>query len=450
MARKSSVPEDNTPLDLSAELVGLMKDTNAHLVSDTSAAVMHDRAKIETPLYHLNCILGGGLPMGIIVEAYGEPASGKSSTWYQTMGNFQKQYPNGVSIIIDTEASVDSTRMPFMGCDPSKTLRIPADSIESGFDQLFAILDKKVQNPKLKELPVFIIWDTIGIGVTEKQLETSDQFAGGMLEKAKTIKFYLSALLPRIEEQPIAVVLLNQVTTKMTRFGSSLTSGGGWGLKHNAHLRLCYDGGKTDFDGIYATTKHSAVSMDKSKISPLFNDLSVVIDITKGGAVDPIKTFVEYSCEQLHYISDGSWKNMDPVCERHPEFIGKFDKFIDPEKSFRYDELVEYCEARPKLVYVMMLCFIEEIMEKYSYQAEICSAYHDKIIEMINAPEPYDDGTGKVIDLWTGEIISEGTSTSTDSSSEEFSTELVETPSTNDTAMIPDKNSSESPTNSEV
>ena len=160
MARKSSVPEDNTPLDLSAELVGLMKDTNAHLVSDTSAAVMHDRAKIETPLYHLNCILGGGLPMGIIVEAYGEPASGKSSTWYQTMGNFQKQYPNGVSIIIDTEASVDSTRMPFMGCDPSKTLRIPADSIESGFDQLFAILDKKVQNPKLKanqRIPFWIL-----------------------------------------------------------------------------------------------------------------------------------------------------------------------------------------------------------------------------------------------------------------------------------------------------
>ena len=130
-------------MDLTGDLAELIKGTNTHLVSDASAAVMHDRIKVPTPIPQLNCIFGGGIPMGVIIESYGEPASGKTSTWYQTMGNFQTMYSDGVSIIVDTEASVDSQRMPFMGCDPNKTLRIPCDSIESGFNQLFKILDRK-------------------------------------------------------------------------------------------------------------------------------------------------------------------------------------------------------------------------------------------------------------------------------------------------------------------
>lgn len=372
--------------DLSEDIMKLMEGTEAHLVSDTSAGVMHDRAKVETPIPQLNCILGGGIPMGIIIEAYGEPASGKSSTWYQTMGNFQKEYPEGISIIVDTEASVDSRRMPFMGCDPKRCLRIPATTIESGFKQVFTILDKKEQNEKIRNNPVFIIWDTIGIGVTDKQHETNDQFSGGMLEKAKLLKFELSNLLPRIEKQPIVVVLLNQVTTKMGRYGSSLTSGGGWGLKHNAHLRLLYKGGATEFDGIYAMIKHSTVSMDKSKISPLFNDLSLRIDNSRGGVVDPVRSMISYATDELGYIGLGTWCNSNRLCELHPEYIGKFGKFLDPNKKFRYNELVEYCYDNYDYILLLMLTFCEEISQRYIYQAEVCAPYIEVLKERLGIP----------------------------------------------------------------
>lgn len=311
-----SLSADNMT-DIYAEL---MKGTQAHMVSDTSKGVLHDRVKIPTPVPQLNCIFGGGIPLGVIAEFYGNPAcfvgdtkilipdnkpvtieelynrqkednlktkiygistskpsrlitdvfeevrlskyvstlielkisnkylirctldhpfllksgkyklakdlakndelmsitlegekyfssdtlnkvtnisviqldesvpvygivnagryhnyaialdeehgifvsnSGKSSTSYQMLGEFQRMYPpgKGLAIIVDTEASVDSQRMAFMGCDSRHILRIPAGTLEKGFEALYSILDKKVANPLTKDLPVFILWD---------------------------------------------------------------------------------------------------------------------------------------------------------------------------------------------------------------------------------------------------------------------------------------------------
>lgn len=312
-----SLSADNMT-DIYAEL---MKGTQAHMVSDTSKGVLHDRVKIPTPIPQLNCIFGGGIPLGVIAEFYGDPAcftgdtrilipdsksvtieelynsqkednskkisiygistnkpnelitdyaeevrltkyvnkivevevdyrfrikctldhpfllntgeyklaeklvkndelmsitlegvkhyslnmtnevtgisiielteqipvyglinagkyhnyaialdeehgifvsnSGKTSTSYQMLGDFQVMFPpgKGLAIIVDTEASVDSQRMAFMGCDSRHILRIPAGTLEKGFEALYSILDKKVANPLTKDLPVFILWD---------------------------------------------------------------------------------------------------------------------------------------------------------------------------------------------------------------------------------------------------------------------------------------------------
>ena len=327
MAPRKKVIEEAPVLEsLTAENIGdiysqLISGTQAHMVSDTSKGVLHDRAKIPTPVPQLNCIFGGGIPLGVIAEFYGNPAcltgstrimipdsksesieelynrqkdnkesklriygigtekpnelitdfaeevrltryvdkiveveidsryriqvtedhpfllvtgeyrlakdlkrqdklmsitlegarhyssditnevtnisvlnltkrvpvygiinagkyhnyaialdeehgifvsnSGKSSTSYQMLGEFQKMYPpgKGLAIIVDTEASVDSQRMKFMGCNPEHILRIPAGTLEKGFESLYSILDKKVANPLTKDLPVFILWD---------------------------------------------------------------------------------------------------------------------------------------------------------------------------------------------------------------------------------------------------------------------------------------------------
>jgi RecA/RadA recombinase len=120
-----------------------------------------DKPKVETPIYALNCLLGGGLPLGAIIEVYGPNAAGKSSLMYETLGNFQKQYSDGVAFIIDSEASTDDTRLKALGVDTLRTPRMGANTLEEGFEQIIKILKKMVDNPNYKGFPVMILWDEL-------------------------------------------------------------------------------------------------------------------------------------------------------------------------------------------------------------------------------------------------------------------------------------------------
>jgi RecA/RadA recombinase len=66
---------------------------------------------IRTPIDTLNILGGGGLKAGSIVQAYGPPASGKSTFCYQSASIYQKDHPDAVIHIIDVENSVDLLRL---------------------------------------------------------------------------------------------------------------------------------------------------------------------------------------------------------------------------------------------------------------------------------------------------------------------------------------------------
>ena len=118
----------------------LMKDTE--FIRADTGSLMSARNRVSTPLYVLNCIYGGGVPLGILSEVSGSPGGGKSTFAYQCMGNYQKEYQDGVSVIYDMEASMDSERLKVLGVDPSKVLRLPATSMEDAFGSMFKILNK--------------------------------------------------------------------------------------------------------------------------------------------------------------------------------------------------------------------------------------------------------------------------------------------------------------------
>lgn len=203
-------------------------DSGFQKVSETK--VLHNRPKVETPVLPLNAFLGGGFPLGIMAEFYGEPSSGKSSFSYQVIGRFQEQYPNGVAVIIDVESSVDKDRMRQLGCDPENVLRLPAGTMQEGFEQMLDMLKKKSNNPKAKDMPVLVLYDTIAISPTDEQFDTGEMDAGGMMQKPRVIKNYLSMLLPLLEDQPVTFLFLNQITTKKSGRYYKKGSGGGFGL----------------------------------------------------------------------------------------------------------------------------------------------------------------------------------------------------------------------------
>ena len=196
---------------------------------------MNARHKVPTPLYVVNCIYGGGIPLGVIGEISGPPSSGKSTFSYQCMGNYQKLYPEGVPVVYDQESSMDDTRLRVLGVDTDKLLRRPATSMEDAFASMFTILEK-LSNlmDKRPNISSFQIYDTISTGGTNKQHQATMEGkavmnAGGMQEAPRILKQNLANVFPYLEKFPIFLGLLNQVFTQMGTYTSSIGSGGGYG-----------------------------------------------------------------------------------------------------------------------------------------------------------------------------------------------------------------------------
>lgn len=222
----------------SAEVVTNSGDLISDLISGTEfkfigqdgqegKGSLSDKPKVETPLYALNDLLGGGLPLGAILEVFGPNAAGKSSMMYETLGNFQRQYPEGVAFIVDSEASTDDSRLRQLGVDPLRAPRMGASSLEDGFEQIIKILKKMTDDARYKKFPVFIIWDTIAATPTRAQLTTGEMYAGGMAERARILKNSLTNIFPLIEKQNVLLVLLNQVMAEIGGWKPGMTSAGG-------------------------------------------------------------------------------------------------------------------------------------------------------------------------------------------------------------------------------
>lgn len=333
---------------------------------------LSDKPKVETPLYALNCLLGGGLPLGSILEVFGPNASGKSSLMYETLGNFQKQYSNGVAFIIDSESSTDDSRLRQLGVDPSRAPRMGASTLEDGFAQINFIMKKMIKDPRYKGFPVFILWDTIAACPTKAQLDKEDMYGGGMAERARIIKSALMTIFPLIEKQNVLLVLLNQVMAEIGGWRPGLTSGGGNALKHDIHMRLEITGGKTQYDGVYPVSKFSNLSISKSKVSPIMNDFPVIIDITKGGVIDRPQSLVWWTANLTSptiYKQSSWWTLEDWVLDKYRAYLEKFPQFCG---KFRQSDLYKTASESEDFTDLLQLIWVDLISERYILQREVC------------------------------------------------------------------------------
>lgn len=340
---------------------------------------LSDKPKVETPLVALNDLLGGGLPLGSILEVFGPNASGKSSFMYETLGNFQKQYPNGVSFIIDTETSTDDARLRQLGVDPLRAPRMGAATLEDGFEQINLIMKKMVDNERYKGFPVFILWDTVASAPTRAQIKSGEMYAGGMAERARILKTALMTIFPLIEKQNVILVLLNQVMAEIGGWRPGVTSAGGNALKHDIHMRLQIDGGKTVYDGVYATHKYSKLSISKSKVSPIMNDFPMIIDITKGGVIDRSGSLVWWMTELTSpaVFKQSAWWSVEDWCyEKYKPYWDKIGKFYP---RFRQSVLYETAEQDENFVDLLQLIWLDLISSRYVLQAQVVKELRSEV-----------------------------------------------------------------------
>jgi recombination protein RecA len=178
-----------------------------------------------------------GIPLGPLVEFFGEEGSGKSSLAYRIAGFAQKL---GHKVAwIDVEHSYKEALAKLNGCDIDKMLY---SNMINSKDPDKPIYGENVFGFMIKAMEYgckVIVLDSVANLIPKALYEANDeqQFMGLL---ARMLSQNLGKLVAHAERHGCLVIFINQLRKNLSigQYGDPDTSPGGHSLKHNASLRL--------------------------------------------------------------------------------------------------------------------------------------------------------------------------------------------------------------------
>ena len=177
-----------------------------------------------------------GIPLGKLVEIYGDEGSGKSSLAYRIAGYAQKL---GHKVAwIDCEHSFQEKLATLNGCDVNKLIYSNMINHENP-DEAFYAEDVTNNMIKLMKHKVgVIVLDSVA-NLVPKALFDADSQQQFMGLLPRFMSQNLGKLVAHAEQNETLLIFINQLREKIGQmFGDPKTSPGGHSLHHNASLRI--------------------------------------------------------------------------------------------------------------------------------------------------------------------------------------------------------------------
>lgn len=187
---------------------------------------MKDMSVVRLPvgIEALDRTLGGGWPLGRIVELYGIPSSGKSLICLKTVAAAQKAGLD--TVYIDAEQAFDPAFALSLGVDVTKLSVVQTSIGEDVFEILFKILEAE---------PGVVVIDSVASLIPKAEMEEplEQQF---MALKARM----MSRVLPKLNQlnKKTLLLFINQLRNTLTMYGNPVTTPGGQALKFFASIRM--------------------------------------------------------------------------------------------------------------------------------------------------------------------------------------------------------------------
>lgn len=183
---------------------------------------------IPSGCFMLDCVLGGGWPLGRMSNVVGDKAVGKSLLAIEACANFNLQYKNGKIVYLEAEAAFDEEYAAALG--------MPVDKIEFAGDQLkdftieswFEHLEKTIEDATKSGQPVLYIVDSLDAlsDRAEKDREIDKGTYGA--NKPKLIGQLFRRTVKDMEKTRIHLMIISQVRDNIgVTFGEQKTRTGG-------------------------------------------------------------------------------------------------------------------------------------------------------------------------------------------------------------------------------
>lgn len=201
---------------------------------------------LRTGIHPLDLIIGGGVPVGRVIEIFGNEQAGKSLFAWTIARAFQKA--GGVVGLCDVEATAPKDFMQSLGLDVDKIAQ-PLDPVRTvedvrDFVKEFTLRVRKID----KECPLVVIWDSVAATSARGAWEDEEEFVPkihdtGQMSQAMS-KFFRE-FTQFMAENHVTLVGVNQLRDKIgVMFGRKDESPGGRALKFYSSVRIELTKGK--------------------------------------------------------------------------------------------------------------------------------------------------------------------------------------------------------------
>lgn len=283
---------------------------------------------ISTGCLALDEILGGGLPIGRMVEVYGDASTGKSLIAAQVAA--VAQYNGDIVMYIDTESAVSIPIMEAVGVDPDKLIYHAPDTVEDVFELMKAVMDAKEEHDPDRVL--LIIWDSVAATTTKAEQE------GGMekmqvADAARNISKGLRTVVRTISKGRTSCLFLNQTRTKIgVMFGDNETTYGGKAMDFYSSIRVRLKTGSKLVDGKNVIGINTRAQVVKNKVAMPFKE--ALLPIFFGHGISDAQAAYEWLGDHDMLEGSGSWRSLtidgeEVKFQRNGNWPAVFDEHYD-------------------------------------------------------------------------------------------------------------------------
>lgn len=304
------------------------------------------RWKINSP--NLSWVMGGGVPKGRLIEAYGLESGGKTSIAIFLAAEIQRQ--GGIVAYIDAENAADLEYAKSFGLNLDELIFRRPNSGEDALKTVQVLAENGVD---------FIIVDSVAALVPQAEIdgEMEDQQMG---IQARLMGKGCRKISAVCAENNSTVFFINQTRESIGSYGNPLVTPGGKALKFWSSIRLDIRKAEFIIRGEETVGLKSKVKGVKNKTAPPMRQVEIEIIFGKGLQVE--KEYIDFAVKFDIIKKAASWYSI-------------FDeKGVELEKVQGMDKVVDYLKNNPETMQ-----YIQDRVEK--------ALNHGNVVE-----EPMEDG----------------------------------------------------------
>lgn len=252
---------------------GILSSESGSIIAKLSDKPL-DVATISTGSLVLDSILGGGLPVGRLIEIYGPEASGKTSIALTAVANVQRG--GGTAAFIDLENALDPKYAKKLGVDVDNLAVAQPDYAEQALELVEQLAASGVVD--------IIVVDSIAALVPKLELEGDmDQNSIGLV--ARLMSRSLKKLIGTANKTKTTVIFVNQTRDAIGGFspvGTPQTTTGGKAMKFYASQRIQVNRRQQVKEGKEVIGNEVRMKVTKNKVAPPFGEGLTILTFNKG------------------------------------------------------------------------------------------------------------------------------------------------------------------------